>query len=1059
LTFHKPAIQRRPLVACVVAVSTVLFGAAVAKGQVPLSTTTPYTQSFDGIGTSSTAVLPDSFRVDRIAAARTLGTYAAAGTATTQVGGANVSATAANGIYNFGAGTTSTGADRSIGFISSGSGTGSGNLYVQLTNNTGAALNGLQISYNVEKYRNGSNPAGYRYQLFYSPDGVIWTSAGADFLTAFPADANNSGFASAPGATVAVTDKILTVNIPSGASIYLDWNFSVVTGTTTTNSQVLAIDDIAILGVGAGGGTSNPSATGDAITLTAGGTATFSGMIAPGSNPDSQSYSVTCNLTSIGGTNNFPLSVSGTNISGSYVLPVDVAPNTYGVPCTITDNQSRSGNFAFSVTVKAPPLVCAGSKSLIGTIQGTGDSSPIVGQTVTIEGVVTGDYQGSAALNGFYVQDEGDSNPASSDGIFVNEAVGGSQGPVNPGDRVRLRGTVAEVFGQTAINSVTAMINCGAGTVTPVDVTFPVATSTSLEAYEGMLVRFQQPLRVTDNFDLGRFGELSLAVVPNYVPGVNFTRLMVGTQIAAPGPDANAISDLNNRSRIVLDNGSNLTYGNLPPAATWPIDNGGLAWNNTLRLGELINVDAEGNYMPVVGVLGFDFSAYRLHPVAGKPITFNQNANPRPTAALSVGGRVKVMSANVLNFFIDYQNNASNSPYRGADDSAEFQRQRDKLISAFKAADPAVIAISELQNNSTNPDGPLEDLVNDSVNHFGNSLNSGDPGKWAYISTGKVGSDAIRVGFIYQPALVQPVGSFAVLDNTVDPRALTERNRPSVAQTFKRIGGNKSELQHFTVVANHFKSKGSVCTSAPNDPDTGDGQGNCNLSRVSMAQALIDWLTTNPTGDPTPKAERRILIVGDLNTYLKEDPIAALTNTSFNKAPTADFPSGFPVDPNAIYKELVASLGDKAGYSYLFGGESGALDHALANPSLFNLITGVSEWHINADEPVVLDYNSDFDGNGSAGNTQQKSAAQLASYYNPGAFRTSDHDPLLIGFNPLPGDLNDDGAVDESDLSIVVKAIGRPPNTVDRRTDYDGDGKITLKDLIRWRVYALAYQR
>ena len=51
---------------------------------------------------------------------------------------------------------------------------------------------------------------------------------------------------------------------------------------------------------------------------------------------------------------------------------------------------------------------------------------------------------------------------------------------------------------------------------------------------------------------------------------------------------------------------------------------------------------------------------------------------------------------------------------------------------------------------------------------------------------------------------------------------------------------------------NHLKSKGSACADI-GDPDTGDGQGNCNLTRKAAAEALVDWLATDPTGsgDPT----------------------------------------------------------------------------------------------------------------------------------------------------------------------------------------------------------------
>jgi hypothetical protein len=235
-----PRLSRRSIAAF----AAVALLAAAGHAAVNLSTSTPYTQNFDAMGTSATATLPADFRVDKPSTVRTVGTYSGAVTATSLVGGANLSSSAANGIYNFGSGTTTTGSDRAPGFLSSGSGTQSGNLYVQLANNTGGDLSGLQISYGVEKYRGGSNAAGFSIQLYYSTNGTNWTSAGSDFLTNFVADASNSGFSTAPGATVNVSNKTLSVTIAHGTNLYLAWNYSVNSLSTTTNAQALAIDDI-----------------------------------------------------------------------------------------------------------------------------------------------------------------------------------------------------------------------------------------------------------------------------------------------------------------------------------------------------------------------------------------------------------------------------------------------------------------------------------------------------------------------------------------------------------------------------------------------------------------------------------------------------------------------------------------------------------------------------------------------------------------------------------------------------------------------------------------------
>lgn len=976
----------------------------------------------------------------------------------------------ANTTYAIGTGSNNAGNTYSFGAAAAGDrafgGLRSGSLVpilgASFTNNTGATITTLRISYRGELWRTGTINRTDRIDFQYSTNATSLTLGNytdVDSLDYTSPQQTTTGAMDGNTINTIVTADITGLSIPPSGTFFIRWNDFDATG----SDDGIGVDDFSIIAnPGSGGGSpTNPSATVTASTVTAGSTTTFAGTVSPGSNPTSTSYTASCNLSAVGGSNSFALTVAGTTISGSYAVPAATAANTYSLPCTVTDDQTRSGNFNISLQVNAAPTLTCGpsGKTLIGAIQGSGTSG--VAGTYVIQGTVIGAYQGTTRLNGFYVQDEGDGNPATSDGIFIDESSGSVAGTVSEGQIVRLQGTAAESFAQTVMNNITGFVSCGTGgTATPTDINFSTTTpltAADFERWEGMLVRFPQQLRVTDNFNLGRFGEVTLAFVPPnlYGDGLTYTRLMTPTQVAAPGAPAISVRTLNSGLTILLDDGSNNTYANLAPTSTSPLDGGGLSATNTLRLGDRPNIDSNGTYNPIVGVLGFGFSNFRLQPVSASPISFNPSDNPRPASAPAVGGRVKVMSANVLNYFTDYQNNNSNAGPRGADNEAEFLRQRDKLISALKASDATVIALSELQNNSTTA---IDNLVNGSPGTFANSLNAGNPGKWDYINTGVVGGDAIRVAFIYQPALVSPVGIYRILDDSVDSRALTGRNRPAIAQTFRRLG-TRSDLQHFTVVANHFRSKGSACTSAPSDPNLNDEQDDCNLSRVSMAIAQTAWLAGNPTGDPTPAADRRFLLVGDLNAYSKEDPLLALTSTSFTKPVSAVFPSGISSNPNGIYRDLSFTLGDKSGYSYLFGGVSGSLDHALANPALFRLVTGVSEWHINADEPVVLDYNLDFDGNGSAGNTILKSAAQNAAYYTSGAFRTSDHDPILVGFNPLPGDLDDDGDVDAADQAIMRNAIGKPLATVDRRTDYDGDGRITLSDLNRWNQYQAAYNR
>ncbi|MGA8046234.1 MAG: PKD domain-containing protein, partial [Dermatophilaceae bacterium] len=145
------------------------------------------------------------------------------------------------------------------------------------------------------------------------------------------------------------------------------------------------------------------------------------------------------------------------------------------------------------------------------------------------------------------------------------------------------------------------------------------------------------------------------------------------------------------------------------------------------------------------------------------------------------------------------------------------------------------------------------------------------------------------------------------------------------------------------------------------DLDTGDGQGNCNLTRLAAAEAIVDFLASDPTGSGDPDH----LVIGDLNSYDEEDPIHALVE--------------------AGYTDLVEKFGGEFAYGYVFDGKVGYLDHALSNESLTPQVTGASEWHINADEPDVLDYILRF--------------GKPENSFKPDQFRSSDHDPVLVGLN------------------------------------------------------------
>jgi len=661
-------------------------------------------------------------------------------------------------------------------------------------------------------------------------------------------------------------------------------------------------------------------------------------------------------------------STSGT-VSASYsggptTFTLDPAISlTHGETCTLTilanqisdqDTNDPPDNMTVNFTVGFSPFnVCATTYTPIYAIQGSGLSAAITG-TVTTQGVVVGDFEGTASASGFYLQDlNGDGDPATSDGIFVYT---GASNLVSAGQVVRVTGYARERFNQTTLNgsnSNTAavpaanIVQCGTATIAPLDVTLPVNSINDFERYEGMLVRFPQDLVIAEYFNYDRFGEIVLALP---LPGE--TRPFTGTAIDEPGAAANARTLANTLRRITLDDAQSAQN-----PATLRHPNGlPFSLDNRFRGGDLVT--------NAVGVLGYDFNLYRIIPTGPADYT---PVNPRPAAPEPVGGSLRVASLNTLNYFLtpDYPTGnpldnkcgpLQNVECRGwdSDQPDELTRQRAKLLATLAGLDADIVGLNELEN--TTGVEPLADIV------------AGLPG-YAYIDTGTIGTDAIKVGIIYKPSRVTPVGPFKILDSSVDPRFIDTKSRPSLAQTFEEVGTGA----RFTVVVNHLKSKGSACDDI-GDPDTGDGQGNCSGTRTLAAQALVDWLATDPTGS----GDADFLIIGDLNSYAMENPIDAIKAGADDTPGTGD-----------DYTNLIAHFQGAYAYSYTFDGQAGYLDHALANPSMFHQITGAADWHINSDEPDVLDYDTSF-----------KPPSQDA-LYEPNASRSSDHDPVIVGLDLL----------------------------------------------------------
>jgi len=270
---------------------------------------------------------------------------------------------------------------------------------------------------------------------------------------------------------------------------------------------------------------------------------------------------------------------------------------------------------------------------------------------------------------------------------------------------------------------------------------------------------------------------------------------------------------------------------------------------------------------------------------------------------------------------------------RGADTDIEFERQEKKLVSSFIAMDADIVGLIEIENNG---DEALQSIVDAINSELGSEV-------YTFMPDPKsgVGSDAIRQALIYKADKVSVIDSFSDLS--------TVHDRPAVAGTFETMKG-----EVLTVIVTHGKSKGG-CPAAG---DIDKGQGCWNLRRSAQAQALVDF--AEMISEEVNDAD--VLVVGDLNSYNQEDPVQIMKSASFEN----------------LEERLV--LEDR--YSYVFAAELGTLDYAFASPSLSAQVTGYDVWHINSDESRIYDYNLEWNPE---------------YLYEVSPFRSSDHDPVIVG--------------------------------------------------------------
>ncbi|MEM9369049.1 MAG: ExeM/NucH family extracellular endonuclease [Planctomycetota bacterium] len=454
----------------------------------------------------------------------------------------------------------------------------------------------------------------------------------------------------------------------------------------------------------------------------------------------------------------------------------------------------------------------------------------------------------------------------------------------------------------------------------------------------GQTVAIDGELVVVDTYDLMRRGQVKVARSRLYIPTESIdpndadplgNSHVGGSNVAA----VTKAQEYNDTAVVTLDDGS--ADQNIFPPVLFPELGADQA---SLRVGSVIR-NVSGKLVQA----GSNLLLVPDGPLDCKPA-------PRPEVPDVGDAAVKVASFNVLNYFTTIDDGDNNA--RGADSDKEFERQEAKIVAAMVAMDADVIGLMELEN-SLEAEESLVAAINDAL------------GQNAYKACGLPddfrsapgGGDAIRVGIIYRPDRVDLVGSVSVIRDGAFGNA-----RAPVVQSFQP----KADGETFTVIVNHFKSKGGSGDADAANKNKGDGQAAYNAARRGQALAICEYIE----GIREQDSDSRVLVIGDLNAYAQEDPIDALRASGL-------------VDLHELGAETdSATAGSTKPYSFIYYGQSGSLDHALATQTLADDVTGIAAWHINADEPRFLDYNQEFNP---------------PNLYRDDPFRSSDHDPVLIG--------------------------------------------------------------
>ncbi len=984
---------------------SLFVASGLAQAQVSLTALgTPQVQAFDTLPASGSATWTNNATLPGWFHART-------GTGTTIV--ANNGSSNGGNLYSYGTGTT---ADRALGSLGSGN-AAVGSLFwgVRLQNNTGATITQLTVSYAGEQWRN-SAAAAQSLAFSYVVGGPTVVGSLAEFQspgTAVPlldfTSPVTAGTAGALDGNAAANRRLIShtitgLNIPAGTEVMLRWSDPDHAG----SDHGLAIDDLSIT---AQGGAATPTlSVGDVTSIegSAPGTSIFSFAVTVSS---ALHAGITFDISTADGTAQDGNPAGEDNdyvaraLSGQSIPAGQAGPYTFEV--AVNRDTAFEGDETFFVNLSNVAGANVGDAQGLGTIQnddsnataatiaqiqGSGLASPMAGNVVVTEGIVTA----QKFNNGFFMQTataEVDADPATSEGIFVFTSAA-PPASASVGNRVRVTATVTEFTPGSDLNQLpitelvsptVQLVSTGNPLPAPVLLTSAdfgaAANPGTAEKFEGMRVAIAEA-RVVEASG-GTIDENDANATTNGVFQVvladvarPFREPGIGVLDAVPIPAGKnpPLFDTNQERLMVRSRGQ---VGAAPMA---------------------IDVDAVVSNM--VGVLDYFSGTWALLPDVGSGVVAGgklATAVPDPA-----DGDVTIGGFNLLRFFDEVNDRNGAVTLTPAALEKRLAKTGRSICESLKT--PDILGVVEVENLRVL--GMLADRINADC-----------PTAPAYVPYLVNGNDVggINVGFLVSNRSLGMVDRVEVLEVvqygkdtlTSNPDGSTSllNDRPPLLLRAIIHGANGGAYP-VTVVVNHLRSLNGIDDTAPGSggwPTQGD---RVRAKRAQQALFLADLVHARQTANPS----ERIVLVGDFNAFEFNDGYADVMGIvrgdevrEDQVLTYADSPITTPlVDGGQLIEESAQR------YSYVFEGSAQTLDHVVVNEALLLdpavVAVAVEHARINADFGVHH--------YGNAGNV----------------LRVSDHDPvrLTIRTNALrSADLSISASVDATAVPVGSTAVFR----------------------------------